>query len=231
MHCKTCFTNVLSGRKELEMIDCNVSARFVSPRKAQHIEDVIPDDMIEHIAAELYNGFFEASPFALEEGFSAEFFDLRGSTMLYTRTEVYCGRTITAEDLFCRDRIGELVDEALDNLIKADTEDVEAAADAFHRLNPQIVAGRRSETERKLVGMGLSVLRRHSRRSIYVNDDRAREKVFGLRLVRDADGRIVRAALNGTALDPESAAYLVLPDTHFDCDACKWVLNRLPPLV
>lgn len=121
------------------MVDCNVSARFVSPRKAQHIEDVIPDDMIEHIAAELFNGFFDASPFALEEVFSAEFFDLYGSTMFYTRTEVNCGRTITAEDLFCRDRNNELVNEALENLIEADTEDVEAAAHTLSSISAATV--------------------------------------------------------------------------------------------
>lgn len=209
----------------------NVNARFVSLRKARHIEDVIPEDMMERIAADLSDSFLWASPKALNEGFSAEYYEVRGTSMLYTRTEIFCGQTNPSEEWARTERIAELVNEALDDLIEADTVDVEAAADAFHRLNPQIIAGRRSETERKLVGMGLSVLRRNSRRSIYVNDDRAREKVFGLRLVRDADGRIIRAALNGTALDPESAAYLDLPDTHFDCDACRWVLNRLPPLV
>lgn len=151
--------------------------------------------------------------------------------MLYTRTEIFCGQTSPSKGWARTERIAELVNEALDNLIEADTEDVEAAADAFHRFNPQIVAGRRSETERKLVGMGLSVLRHHSRRSIYVNDDRAREKVFGLRLERDDDARIVKATLAGNSLDPESASYLVLPDTHFDCDACRWVLAPLPSLV
>ena len=55
--------------------------------------------------------------------------------------------------------------------------------------------------------------------------------MFGLRLERDDDGRIVKATLAGNSLGHESASYLVLPDTHFDCDACRWVLNRLPPLV
>lgn len=88
-----------------------------------------------------------------------------------------------------------------------------------------------TNTEKKLVDMGLRVWARGGMRRIYINPwDFG--KVFGLDLSFYKTGNIRSAFLNGEKISNSRADKLLGNDApYYNCNTGKWRRNKLPPII
>ena len=155
--------------------------------RAPSVNLQLSGDMLTHIHTSLHDELANGAA-------SAEFFEkTKSGTIIYTRTlAVKKGMDINSDEVM------DILSKAVEDTVEVETDSVEVAADFFHQLNPDVSFGQRSETERKLLALGIEPLRYRGHRKIYVNSPDAFKKVFGEEMGNRS------------------------PDIFFDCDSCTW---------